>query len=177
MARNARRRRCRSGRFFCCGKAEHEDGEHHRVVGAQQPSSAINRPMVTKSDGTNIRAQYPAVSILLLNRALISSLYWIGARSRSSSSASRRGCSGCTRGRCGNAAARAGAAAHHRRHAVMLADELARIKLIKRWWTGYQPRRRARLLSIADIAQRLARWCAAPRTRELDEMLRMLGID
>jgi MerR family transcriptional regulator/heat shock protein HspR len=59
-------------------------------------------------------------------------------------------------------------------------DELARIKLIKRLVdeAGINLAGVQRLLSIADIAQRLRPLVRERRaTQELDEMLRMLGID
>jgi DNA-binding transcriptional MerR regulator len=59
-------------------------------------------------------------------------------------------------------------------------DELARIKLIKRLVdeAGINLAGVQRLLSIADIAQRLRPLVRERRaTQELDELLRMLGID
>jgi MerR family transcriptional regulator/heat shock protein HspR len=59
-------------------------------------------------------------------------------------------------------------------------DELARIKLIKRLVdeAGINLAGVQRLLSVADIAQRLRPLVRERRaTQELDEMLRMLGID
>jgi MerR family transcriptional regulator, heat shock protein HspR len=59
-------------------------------------------------------------------------------------------------------------------------DELARIKLIKRLVdeAGINLAGVQRLLSIADIAQRLRPLVRERRaTQELDELLRMLGLD